>query len=306
MSSSGGFTSRDREALVDGIRSAESLPELVEVFDARSEHEAYFEAKRVWREHNDGWFESSYDDAFPGDCVTVGGHDFHVHGITHAGTDEERELLREHFSDFGDGVTAYCEQGVRRMYFEDLSGVCEMDDYSWSLGKVEELRDSGQAPASRSAEDIDSLRSRLRDSVFALVESGKVVYGEDFADSVGDVASSFLTSHVDASRGDDFESFRLTREVARNPERLGELQAYYRQNLLPQPLESDWMRAHDPEIELFTHARNERMADYAVYHNVEDEEVRLIVGAAHQPGVVYCLEQHRDGERTTERFELAG
>ncbi len=298
----------DRDGVVDGIRSAESVSELADILGTETAHEAYFEAKRVWREYHDGWFESSYDgdDSLPGDCVTVNGHDFHVHGITHAGTDEEREFLREHVSGYGDGVTVYCEQGIRRMYFDDLAGVCEMDDYSWSKDKVDELGSSESAPASRGADDIESLRSRLRDSVFALVKSGTVVYGEGFADAVGDVASSFLTSHAEVSKGDDFESFRLTRQVARNPERLDELQTYYRRNLLPQPLESDWMRMHDLEIEIFTHARNERMAEYAVYHNVEDEEVHLIVGAAHQPGVVYCLEEIRDGERTTEGFEPVG
>lgn len=303
------------EGVVDAVRSAESLSELADVLDADSEHDAYFEAKRIWREHTDGWFGSSYGggDTLPGDRVVVDGHDFHVHGVTHSGTDEEREFLREQVSRFhDDGATVYCEQGIRPLYFEDYPGACEMDDYTWSVEKLKELGVEDPAletPPSEFegvAENIDGLKSRLRDSVFALVKSGSAVYGDRFTDALGDVVSGFLTSHVDASRGDDFESYRMTREVARNPERLGELQAYYRRNLLPQPLESDWMRKHDPEIEVFTHARNERMADYAVYHNEDDEEVHLIVGAAHQPGVVYYLEQHRDGERTVEDFELFG
>ena len=301
------------EGVVDAVRSTESLSELADVLDADSEHEAYFEAKEIWREHTDGWFESSYDEGLPGDRIVIDGHDFHVHGVTHTGTDEERDFLRKHVSRFHDkGTTVYCEQGIRSMYFEDFPGVCEMDDCSWSTEKAKELAAEEIARGTQLSEfedipeDPDGLKSRLRDSVFALVESGSAVYGDRFTDALGDVVSGFLTSHVDASKGDDFESYRTTREVARNPKRLGELQAYYRRNLLPQPLESDWMRKHDPEIEVFTHARNERMADYAVYHNEEDEEVHLIVGAAHQPGVVYYLEQHRDGERTVEDFELFG
>lgn len=317
MPSNTDSTSRDEKPLVDTIRSAESLSELADVLDADTEHDAYFEAKELWRKHHDGWFESSYQEGLPGDVIRIDGHDFHIHGITHAGTEEERDFLHDHVSRFHDndgGTTIYCEQGVRRMYFDDFPGVCEMDDYRWSLERVKEMREevaqgtvTGDGlDGSGQMDDIDRLRSSLCDSVFSLVESGTHVYGERFGEVLGDVASDFLTSHVDASRGDDFESFRLTRDVARNPRRLGELQAYYRRNLLPQPLESDWMRKHDPEIEVFTHARNERMADYAVYHNEEDEEVHIIAGAAHQPGVVYYLEEHRDGERNADEFELFG
>jgi len=303
------------ECVLDAVRSAGSLSELTDVFDADSEHDVYFEAKRLWREHTDGWFESSYDGdgAFPGDRIVVDGHEFHVHGVTHSGTDEEREFLRKHVSSFHEGgATVYCEQGIRPLYFEDYPGACEMDDYRWSVEKLNELDvedpafDIPPSEFKEVSENVDGMKSKLRDSVFALVESGRAIYGERFTEAVGDVVSDLLTSHVDASRGDDFESFRLTREVARNPERLGELQAYYRRKLLPQPIESDWMRKHDPEIEVLTHARNERMADYAVYHNEDDEEVHLIVGAAHQPGVVYYLERHRDGERTVKDFELFG
>lgn len=317
VSSNSDSASRDDRNLVDAVRSAESLSELVDVLGVETEHDAYFKAKEVWREHHDGWFESSYDEGLPGDVIRIDGHDFHVHGITHAGTKAERDFLREHVSCFHDkdgGATVYCEQGVRRMYFDDFPGVCEMDDYRWALGKVKEMREGmtrgtitgDGVDGSGRMDDVDSLRSRLCDSVFSLVESGTRIYGERFGEVLGDVASDFLTGHVDASRGDDFESFRLTQEVARNPERLGELQAYYRRNLLPQPLESDWMRRHDPEIEVFTHARNERMAEYAVYHNEEDEEVHIVVGAAHQPGVVYYLEEYRDGERNVDELELFG
>ena len=293
------------EGVVDAVRSAESLSELVDVLDADSEHDAYFEAKRIWREHTDGWFESSYDEGLPGDCVRIDGHDFHVHGVTHAGTDEERDFLREYISLFLDrNATVYCEQGMRRMYFDDFGAVCEMDDYGWSLEKVREL--GGGSSVSYEADEIERLRSRLRNSVFALVEAGTGVYGDRFADALGDVASEFLTSKVDASKRSDFRSFRLTRKVAENPESLSELQTYYRRHLLPHPLERDWLSRYDTEIEIFTYGRNERMADYAVYHNEDAEEVHVIVGAAHQPGVVYCLEGHRDGKRTTEDFELFG
>jgi hypothetical protein len=46
------------------------------------------------------------------------------------------------------------------------------------------------------------------------------------------------------------------------------------------------------------------MADYALYHTTATE-THLIVGAAHQPGVTYYLQRHRDGERDLAGFELA-
>jgi hypothetical protein len=104
--------------------------------------------------------------------------------------------------------------------------------------------------------------------------------------------------------GEDFASFVLARRAAENPERLGALQRYYETAFLPQPVEREWLRRHDPELEAVSHARNERMADYVVFHADGEETVHLIVGAAHQPGVVYYLERHRDGLRDVEGFDL--
>ncbi|MEF8774370.1 MAG: hypothetical protein V5A37_06600, partial [Halobacteriales archaeon] len=77
----------------------------------------------------------------------------------------------------------------------------------------------------------------------------------------------------------------------------------YETAFLPPPIEREWLRRHDPELELVTHARSERQADYAVYHNDDAREVHLVVGAAHQPGVTYYLERHRDGHRSASEFE---
>ena len=112
----------------------------------------------------------------------------------------------------------------------------------------------------------------------------------------------FAFAHPYVSR--DFEAFAKSRRAAEDPTRLGELQRYYKTTFLPQPLEREWLRRHDPELEAVSHARNERMADYVVFHADDEETVHLIVGAAHQPGVVYYLERHRDGHRDVSGFEL--
>jgi len=306
----GPLTSDERRRLGE-IRSARTLAELAGATGARSEDEAYFEAKSDWYDLRDkGLPPAEVGDKLAGDLVTVDGHDFHVHGVTHTGTEEERAFLRRHVSRFLDeGSTVYCEQGIRPLYFSDLGGVCEIDDYNWSMSRCKGLGFEtcvSDASVERLSENLDTVTSKLRNAAFSLIDSGGSVYGEKFADAVGDVASVFLTSQEDASTGKEFESFRRRREASKNPERLGELQRYYKKKLLPQPLEREWLRRHDPELEVFTHARNERIADYAVYHNEDATDVRIITGAAHQPGVVYYLEQHRDGERKLDGFELLG
>jgi hypothetical protein len=105
--------------------------------------------------------------------------------------------------------------------------------------------------------------------------------------------------------GDDYEAFQKNRAASRNPDRLVDLQRYYETTFLPQPIEREWLRRHDRELEILTHARNERMAEYLVYHADEDP-VHAIVGAAHQPGVRYYLEAIRDGRHTLSDFEPVG
>ncbi|NHX37507.1 MULTISPECIES: hypothetical protein [Halolamina] len=153
-------------------------------------------------------------------------------------------------------------------------------------------------------EDVTSVAARFRDATFSLIESGSSVYGDQFERTLGDVAAAFVTDHADLAVGESYESFTLSRGANRNPERLGALQRYYERTFLPQPLEREWLRAHDPELEVVTHGRNERMADYAVYDEGTAEAVHLIVGAANQPGVSYYLERHRDDRSLPESFEL--
>ncbi|MFW5963230.1 MAG: hypothetical protein ACOCQM_00085 [Natronomonas sp.] len=297
---------------IDAIRTAEDLEELAEHFGTDSVHEAYFRAKAVWEAAIRRMQASDADnEGLPGTRVVVDGHAFHVHGVTHAGTDEERSFLREHVSAFQDrGAVVYCEQGIRSMYFEDFPATCEMDDYRWAMERCAEL-DSPSHLEALSESGIDALLENLpgvtetfREATFSLIDSGTSVYGEAFERALGDVAADFLTTHTDLAVGTSYEAFALSNEASRNPERLGDLQRYYERNFLPQPLEREWLRGHDPELEIVTHARNERMADYAVYHNDTADEVHLIVGAAHQPGVVYYLERYREGRTVPDSFDL--
>jgi hypothetical protein len=300
----------ERERLA-AIRDAERLVDLQAITGADSEHDAYFAAKDEWFEllgRSDVWPESV--GGLPGTCVEIDGHEFWVHGITHADTEAEGQFLRSRVSELrANEAMVYCEQGVRSMYFERFRGVCEMDDYRWAMAQCADLEgashldDIGGAPFEGLVEDVSTLAGRFREAAFSLIDSGSDLYGEAFEAALGDVASEFLMSHEDVSTGQDFESFRRSRESAEDPGKLPELQSYYRRAFLPQPLEREWLRRQDPELEIVTHARNERMADYAVYHNDSADRVHLLVGAAHQPGITYYLEQHRDGERSLAGFE---
>jgi hypothetical protein len=298
-------------ARLDAIRSVDSLADLAALADADSEHDAYLAVKPEWRDLRAKELEAAPHPSageLPGDSVVVDDTTFYVHGITHADTEAERDVLREHVAaSLDDGAAIYCEQGIRTMYLSDRPAVCEMDDYRWAMQRCAglDLDSHTGGTASRPgtgfdgfSEEVDSLAAQFRDAAFSLIDSGSDVYGDAYARALGDVASDFLTSHEDLATGTDFRSFRLSREASVDPGKLAALQRYYKTAFLPQPLEREWLARHDRELELVTHARNERMADYAVAHADGARRVHLIVGAAHQPGVVYYLEEHRNGHRT--------
>lgn len=292
---------------VDAIRLAASLSELADVVGADTVHEGYFRAKRIWKsaiaERQAG---DRPPEGLPGTAVTLDGHTIRVHGVTHAGTDPEREYLRDHVGRFlDDGAIVYCEQGIRSMYFEDMDGVCEMDDYLWAKANAETLDERSQLDLFRGgiesvSRDIDEFAAEVREAAFSMIDAGSGMYGERFERALGDVVAEFLTTHADRAVGNSYEAFRLSRAASEHVERLHSLQQYYERAFLPQPLEREWLRRHDPELELFSHARNERMAEYVAYHNETIETVHLIVGAAHQHGVAYYLSQYRHEPEPTD------
>jgi hypothetical protein len=293
------------------FRGAGSLADLHSLVDAADEHEAYLVARTEWRSlRRRELGPLPAVGGVPGSRVVVDGTPFWVHGVTHADTGAERRVLREGLLPALDGGTLYCEQGIRPMYFADAPAVCEMDDLRWAMARCREegLDSHVEGFAERGLDgvlsDLGSLAATFREVAFHLVETGGDLYGERFEAALGDVASGFLTDHADLATGREFEAFRRSRAAADDPTRLAALQRYYETTFLPQPLEREWLRRHDPELELVTHARNERMADYAVAHHTSASSVHLVVGAAHQPGVRYYLERHRDGERHASGFEV--
>ena len=137
----------------------------------------------------------------------------------------------------------------------------------------------------------------------SLIDSGSEVYGDRFALALGNLASDFLMSHGELATGADFASFQTSRIAATDPDKLVNLQRYYRGAFLPQPLEREWLRRHDPELGRFTHARNERIAAYVLAHASGTEPVHIVTGATHQPGIRYYLCAYRDGDWAFDPFE---
>jgi hypothetical protein len=305
-----GLTDRER-ARLDELRQAESLTDLRTLTGTASEHDAYFEAKREWFDLRGKSLSAAPEPAvFPGTTVSTPRADCHVHGVTHAGTAAEREYLRGHVTSILDrGHAVYCEQGIRSMYFAQVDGVCEMDDYRWAMAQCKQLDTDSKVGEMMNGEflgigeNIDDLTARFRETAFSLIDAvGDAEHGP-VSRALGDIAGSFLTSHEDLATGSDFESFAIRKRAANDPTHLPELQTYYDRRFLPQPVEREWLRRHDPELELVTHARNARMADYVMYQATPDVPIHLIVGAAHQPGIAYYLEQYRDGSRSLDGFE---
>jgi len=303
-------TDRDR---FERLRAAESLADLQVLTGSDSPHDAYFAAKEEWRSLAKRALDVPEPvGGIPGRTVRVDGTPFHVHGVTHAGTDAEGRYLTERVRrNLEMGHDVYCEQGIWRLYFEDFREVCEMDDYDWAQKRCGALDLGGDLVALLEpsfdglTEDVDGLLSQLREGAFSLIDSGREVYGDGLGRTLGDVASSLFVSHEEMATGEDFEAFRKTREAAEDPGELPALQHYYETSFLPQPVEREWLRRHDRELEILTYARNERMADSLLYH-AEDAPVHAIVGAAHQPGVVYYLAAVSDGRREPPDFEPVG
>ena len=311
MNNSGDALSPAERERFETLGAVDSLAELRHLTDADTEHDAYFAGKREWRALKGKLLPAAErsDDHLPGDAVAVDGRRFVVHGVTHADTDAERAHLQEHVGEFlEDGTTVYCEQGIRSMYFDDIPDVYSMDDYRWALRRCREMDVDSHLELPESGfegllEDLTGVAATFREAVFSLVHSGTELYGEAFAMALGDVATDFLTSHEDVARAREFEAFVRSKRAAEDPAALGALQRYYATVFLPQPVEREWLRRHDAELEVVSHGRSERMADYAVYYG-EADTVHLVVGAAHQPGIVHYLERHRDGHRRLEGFEV--
>lgn len=296
---------------IEAIRGAGTLAELSKLLGADSAQEGYFQAKQIWESAvAQRQAEQSPQDGLPGTTVTVDGHAMHVHGVTHTGSGPEREYLREHIKRFLDrGAVVYCEQGIRSMYFEELVGVCEMDDSLWAKDECEKLGERSQFGIFQEGfesvpMDLSEFATAFREAAFSMIDAGNAMYGEQFERTLGGIAADVLADHADQAVGNSYEAFRLSREASENPSKLAALQQYYERTFLPQPLEREWLRRHDPELELLSHARNERMADYVVYHNDTVEEVHVIVGAAHQHGVAYYLDQYRAGKPKPAELEL--
>lgn len=300
---------------LQSLEGATSLADLTDLTGEPDEHEAYVAAKEEWKRLRERDPDVVPDlDGLPGYRVWIDGRAFWVHGITHAGTDAERSVVREHAADYLDrGAGVYCEQGIRPMYLQDVEDACAMDDYRWAMRACMTESEGAPLPVIDDAfesgaldglgDDVDDVRSKLREVAFAILESRGDAFGDGVKRRIGDLLATFLTSHEALGTAEDFTSHSLSSRAAEDPALLADLQRYYATVFLPQPIEREWLRRHDPNLERATHARNERMADYAVYHVDEVEEVHLLVGAAHQPGVRYYLERYRDGERDADGFE---
>ncbi|MFB6283130.1 MAG: hypothetical protein ABEK59_04245 [Halobacteria archaeon] len=300
--------------LIKNLKAARSIKDLQEITGIHGPQRAYVKAKKEWhRLHGNG--RESYgkeieDGGIPGKKIEVGKTTYKIHGITHSGTEEERKFLKEHVAEMIDkDHDVYTEQGIRRMYFQDLDDVQEMDDYSWASKELRRRRNAEpeNSDSSGSKLRIENLRSGLMRTAFKVITTGEKIYGRRIKRTMGGIASDFLTRPSNMGTGEDFISFTLNRKASRNPEKLEKLQNHYERTFLPQPVEREWLRNQSEVLELYTHSRNERITDYVLdvvgdpWKN--DATVHVIAGAAHQPGILYYLNDYRHGFRDRETLK---
>lgn len=299
------------EERIRRYREAEDLEDLEEITGEESKEEAYFEAKSEWYELMEeylGEHSNTDDRRLPGDIVEFDvEHDrypkdkkFHIHGISHTGRNEEKNFLQSVTEEFvEEGNQVYCEQGFLQMYFKELTEVEEIDDYSWMMSEASEM---SEGEAFEGLSESEKILDGIQNFLFSLIAEGGDFYGQEIEDTIGEGVTPFLTTKEEKAVGEGFESFVRTDDASKNPKRVIELQNYYKKVLLPVNLERKWLKKHNPELDLLTHARSERIADYVIHDviNVECNEVRIIVGAAHQCGVAHYLNQYRKNEKSIE------
>ena len=305
-------TSYSDRLLMKAFKAARSIQDLREITEAEGSRDAYLTAKETWRELHRTVDESTgreIKEGIPGREIDLGRTTYKIHGITHAGTREERDFLRRHVKKYiEDGEKVYTEQGIRGMYFDDFDEVKEIDDYSWASEKIERQR-AGELGFDAESEHVDSLKSRVMKKVFSAVSSGEKIYGGKIKHVLGNLASRFLMEPENLGTGENFLSFTLHKEASKNPGKLSVLQSHYEGTFLPQPVEREWLRNQSQELEIYTHSRNERIADYIINEAGDvwnkDQVIHVITGAAHQPGVLYYIDQYKHGFREPETIDVS-
>lgn len=246
------------------IRSAEHLDELQQVMEAPAPDEAYFAARRAWHTAmKDVQSQLSPSDSFY-TPVVIEDVPFHVHGVTHYGTPEERQYVRQQVREWVDrGEQVFMEQGLDAFIGADVKQ---------TLGENETRADI--------VEDMDDV-SWARQNI--PISDG----GEE--QCLDPIIAAAIDGHEEVSR-----------RAATDSTFLPGLERYCERNALPIHLEREWLQRHAPELDHWRHGRSERMADYAVHTAVPDQyidSVHMIVGARHRTGVLDYLREYHDGQK---------
>ena len=214
-------------------------------------------------------------DGFPATTVMVNGVQYHIHGISH---DEqindtvrkyirgelERYLSLEHVVLMEQGVSSlifrgYIDNDPRlEITFVDLP-VVEMDDQSWAK-KV----------------DHKGVR-RFR-------EKAKMWRPPTTDYDVEDIGCE-VCNHIQADSVDTYNRSMGDQTC------LADLQNYVFSTHLPEQLHRQYLELFYPEEALMVSGRSRRMAEFASQYETRSREIDMVVGAAHQPGIAYYLQE---------------
>jgi len=292
------------------IGSLDELLETLQKKDAhvRSKKQAYKFAKQEWWDLNRKETYAS-NNGLPGESVKIGDITYHVHGVNHGFLgvkDNVKDYLRTETKKFLDaGCPVYVEEGFKGVLFEDMA-VEEMTDIRIAIKNYPDY--------------IKYAAKRTAVLPLKMVSTGLVFL----------VSSIFPNSK---KRG--IQLSNVLYKTLSDTNSIANLQNATKSYFLPEPLECDWNKDYNKESLLTINKRSEIMAYLAlkhesfaqekyeraklggdvsedkepdtiiekiVYNKIKNaknaigaKEIHVIVGAGHQPGILYYLKKKARG-----------
>lgn len=206
----------------------------------------------------------------PATTVEDSGVRYYVHGIPHYGqtTDVVRKYIRNELGGYVDlGHTVLIEQELVSFIFRAYIGGIKFPMTFVSLPVVE-------------MDDADWAKDVNPEAFKRYIERTKSDSPTNYGSMNG---GCNVCSHIQADVADTKEKF------LRNPTFLADLQNLAFSTLLPEQLNRQYLELFYLDDALMISDRSRRMAEFASQYRTQSQEIDIIVGVGHQPGIPYYL-----------------